>query len=48
MKNFVDLLRSFIELHNLCVQISQVYFDPADGCTLPFHLIQYLLMLWTT
>lgn len=33
-------------LHKMCIQLSNVLFDPSDRCTLPIHIFQFVLKLW--
>lgn len=46
MRVFVELLKTFVDLHDLCVQMGSIFFDPSDRCMLPFHMFQLFLKLW--
>ncbi len=43
MRNFVDIIKSVLDMYNLCVQWSNVLIEPVNQCTLPTYIFQYLL-----
>lgn len=46
METFLNLIRAFGAFHDLCVQVSNMFIEPIDRCTLPIHFAMLLLEQW--
>lgn len=46
MEKLTLFVRAIGAAYDICVQISNILIDPSDRCTLPIHMIQFLLEIW--
>lgn len=46
MEKLSLFIRAIGAAYDICVQISNIVFDPSDRCTLPIHFVQLLLEQW--